>query len=106
MTKKKPNLIHACRTRNVPIFLVKARLSEKSLRRYARFRIFSVTCLNELSVIAAHFFFQAEDGIRDHCVTGVQTVCSSDLTGGRPAGRRPAPPWRDPRCDPCPPARR
>src|SRR5437588_7295854 len=25
------------------------------------------------------FFFQAEDGIRDHCVTGVQTVCSSDL---------------------------
>src|SRR5260221_9850555 len=25
------------------------------------------------------FFFQAEDGIRDHCVTGVQTWCSSDL---------------------------
>ena len=25
------------------------------------------------------FFFQAEDGIRDHCVTGVQDVCSSDL---------------------------
>src|SRR5947207_7498885 len=25
------------------------------------------------------FFFQAEDGIRDHCVTGVQTCCSSDL---------------------------
>ena len=24
------------------------------------------------------FFFQAEDGIRGHCVTGVQT-CSSDL---------------------------
>src|SRR5437588_11869142 len=24
------------------------------------------------------FFFQAEDGIRDHCVTGVD-VCSSDL---------------------------
>src|SRR5260221_4631507 len=55
-----------------------------------------------------YFFFQAEDGIRDHCVTGVQTcaffftsrrrhtrslcdwgsdVCSSDLL---PAGRRPA----------------
>src|SRR3989441_2431668 len=27
------------------------------------------------------FFFQAEDGIRDKLVTGVQT-CSSDLTGG------------------------
>src|SRR5438034_6807759 len=26
------------------------------------------------------FFFQAEDGIRDHCVTGVPDVCSSDLT--------------------------
>src|SRR5260221_2241869 len=28
------------------------------------------------------FFFQAEDGIRDHCVTGVQTWCSSDLSSG------------------------
>src|SRR5256884_1738105 len=27
------------------------------------------------------FFFQAEDGIRDVAVTGVQTVCSSDLLG-------------------------
>src|SRR2546429_2293205 len=26
-----------------------------------------------------HFFFQAEDGIRDVAVTGVQTCCSSDL---------------------------
>src|SRR3989449_5456002 len=26
------------------------------------------------------FFFQAEDGIRDVAVTGVQTLCSSDLT--------------------------
>src|SRR5258708_22279648 len=25
------------------------------------------------------FFFQAEDGIRDDLVTGVQTLCSSDL---------------------------
>src|SRR5438132_6762737 len=31
------------------------------------------------------FFFQAEDGIRDHCVTGVQTCAlpiSTDLTRG------------------------
>src|SRR5260221_1936637 len=27
----------------------------------------------ELPEVAAAFFFQAEDGIRDHCVTGVQT---------------------------------
>src|SRR5215204_7449460 len=25
-------------------------------------------------VLGVFFFFQAEDGIRDHCVTGVQTV--------------------------------
>src|SRR6267378_6046839 len=32
------------------------------------------------------FFFQAEDGIRDLYVTGVQTVCSSDLyRSARPA---------------------
>src|SRR5437588_10056272 len=27
------------------------------------------------------FFFQAEDGIRDHCVTGVQT-CALPISGG------------------------
>src|SRR5436190_16416365 len=46
------------------------------------------------------FFFQAEDGIRDHCVTGVQTCalpisrrfpCGLQAAGSRPArlsGRR------------------
>src|ERR1041385_924765 len=33
------------------------------------------------------FFFQAEDGIRDVAVTGVQDVCSSDLVS------RPGIPW-------------
>src|SRR5438034_11480331 len=28
------------------------------------------------------FFFQAEDGIRDHCVTGVQT-CALPISGSR-----------------------
>src|SRR5687767_15641595 len=37
-------------------------------------------------IYTAIFFFQAEDGIRDKLVTGVQTVCSSDLAG--PNGRR------------------
>src|SRR5687768_18194370 len=32
------------------------------------------------------FFFQAEDGIRDVAVTGVQTCCSSDLAAIRPFG--------------------
>ena len=29
------------------------------------------------------FFFQAEDGIRDHCVTGVQT-CALPIWEGNP----------------------
>src|SRR5438132_3854744 len=33
----------------------------------------SLGCLFNLSVLFFFFFFQAEDGIRDHCVTGVQT---------------------------------
>ena len=48
-----PNLIHACRRRRIPIYLVNARLSEKSFRGYARFRAFATTCLNELNGIAA-----------------------------------------------------
>src|SRR5436190_9027202 len=39
------------------------------------------------------FFFQAEDGIRDHCVTGVQT-CALPISGhaepGRDGGHLPA----------------
>src|SRR5436190_11653724 len=31
------------------------------------------------------FFFQAEDGIRDHCVTGVQT-CALPILSPAPAG--------------------
>src|SRR5260221_5059914 len=32
-----------------------------------------VSCLNFKVIVVSFFFFQAEDGIRDHCVTGVQT---------------------------------
>src|SRR5438046_8745625 len=35
-------------------------------------------------VLLICFFFQAEDGIRDWSVTGVQTLCSSDLPGTVP----------------------
>src|SRR5438034_8002106 len=35
------------------------------------------------------FFFQAEDGIRDHCVTGVQT-CALPICRKRLSQRRPA----------------
>src|SRR5215211_2386326 len=33
------------------------------------------------------FFFQAEDGIRDHCVTGVQT-CALPILGARSLSRQ------------------
>src|SRR5437588_8224929 len=34
------------------------------------------------------FFFQAEDGIRDHCVTGVQT-CALPISSGNTRSSRP-----------------
>lgn len=48
-----PNLIHACRSRDIPVYLVNARLSEKSFRQYRRFRAFAAASLNELAGIAA-----------------------------------------------------
>lgn len=48
-----PNLIHACRARGVPVYLVNARLSEKSFRKYRRFVRFAAASLNELTGIAA-----------------------------------------------------
>src|SRR5215211_7986181 len=39
---------------------------------------------SELDLYTAYFFFfQAEDGIRDHCVTGVQT-CALPILRGKP----------------------
>src|SRR5260221_7621450 len=44
----------------------------------------TLTCLTEyIKFFFFFFFFQAEDGIRDHCVTGVQTCAlpiSTELT--------------------------
>ena len=48
-----PNLIHASRARGMPIYLVNARLSEKSFRRYRRFGALAAACLGELTGIAA-----------------------------------------------------
>ena len=55
-----PNLIHACRARGVPIYLVNARLSEKSFRKYRRFGRFAAASLNELTGIAAQSNADAE----------------------------------------------
>src|SRR5258708_40210821 len=52
------------------------------------------------SVVGSFFFFQAEDGIRDDLVTGVQTCASSDLLGrGGWSRSRPTRGWSG---RPCP----
>ncbi len=48
-----PNLIHACRRRDIPVHLVNARLSEKSYRGYARLGRIVDEALNSLTSIAA-----------------------------------------------------
>lgn len=48
-----PNLIHACRTKSVPLYLVNARLSERSARGYARFPGPTRATLQELAGVAA-----------------------------------------------------
>jgi 3-deoxy-D-manno-octulosonic-acid transferase len=48
-----PNLIHACQARAIPLYLVNARLSEKSFRRYRRFSRLAAESLRELTAIAA-----------------------------------------------------
>jgi 3-deoxy-D-manno-octulosonic-acid transferase len=48
-----PNLIHACRVQSLPLYLVNARMSERSARGYARFGSFSAETLAGLAGIAA-----------------------------------------------------
>src|SRR5438132_5459032 len=54
-------------------------------------------------VLRAFFFFQAEDGIRDHCVTGVQTCAlPSIVAAGHPGAPPTAPaPRRRAAVPPC-----
>lgn len=48
-----PNLIDACQRRNIPLYLVNARMSEKSLRGYQRFRALTAQSLSQLTGIGA-----------------------------------------------------
>jgi 3-deoxy-D-manno-octulosonic-acid transferase len=56
-----PNLIDACVRRSIPLYLVNARLSEKSARGYHRFGALAAQSLLQLSGIAAQ---SAEDAAR------------------------------------------
>jgi 3-deoxy-D-manno-octulosonic-acid transferase len=55
-----PNLVAACRTRNLPLLLVNGRLSERSARRYAKLPALTRQTLNNLAAIAA----QGDDDAR------------------------------------------
>lgn len=48
-----PNLIHACHARSIPLYLVNARLSDRSARGYARFADFTRATLRELAGVVA-----------------------------------------------------
>src|SRR5687767_15259643 len=53
-------------------------------------------CFSEFYIIVCYFFFQAEDGIRDKLVTGVQTCAlpiSTRTGSSRPVGSGRGGPW-------------
>jgi len=55
-----PNLICACKTRSIPLYLVNARLSERSASGYARFSRFTRATLQALAGVAAQTSADAE----------------------------------------------
>lgn len=69
-----PNLIHACKARDLPLFLVNARLSEKSYRGYRRFGALTRPSIAGLTAIAAQASDDAQRlsalGAREVAVTG------------------------------------
>ncbi|HKU70754.1 MAG TPA: lipid IV(A) 3-deoxy-D-manno-octulosonic acid transferase [Burkholderiales bacterium] len=69
-----PNLIQACRVSGLPIYLVNARLSEKSFARYRRFPSLSRETISGLTAIAA----QSEDDARRLAALG---AASMQVTG-------------------------
>ena len=54
------NLIQACRTGDIPLLLLNARLSEKSARGYGRFASLTRSALGELTAIAAQTVADAQ----------------------------------------------
>ena len=79
-----PNLIGACAKRNIPVYLVNARLSEKSFRRYSRVRSFARTMLGSLTAIAAQ---TAEDAQRLRALGATRV----EVTGNLKFDASPAP---------------
>lgn len=70
------NLIHACRERQIPLYLVNARLSEKSFEKYRRFAELTRASLRELTAIAAQ---TADDAQRLAALGAENAVIAGNL---------------------------
>ncbi len=70
------NLIHACRKRGIPLYLVNARLSEKSFSRYRRFAKLTRASLRELSAVAAQ---TADDASRLEALGAQSVIVAGNL---------------------------
>jgi len=87
-----PNLLAAARRRAIPVYLVNARLSERSARRYARVAQFSRATFADLAGVAAQGPDDAQRlralGARDVVVTGSIKFDVDVPAGTREAGAR------------------
>ena len=71
-----PNLIHTCRARAIPIYLVNARLSERSFARYQRVGKLSSETLGALTAIAAQ---TADDAQRFKALGAAEVAVTGNL---------------------------
>ena len=71
-----PNLIRAANDRGIPLYLVNARLSEKSFRRYLRFGTLAAAALRGLTAIAAQ---GADDADRFHELGAIAVKTTGNL---------------------------
>jgi 3-deoxy-D-manno-octulosonic-acid transferase len=71
-----PNLVHACASRGIPLHLVNARLSEKSLRRYLRVERLAREAFGGLAGVAAQ---SRADAARLHVLGATRVSVTGNL---------------------------
>jgi 3-deoxy-D-manno-octulosonic-acid transferase len=71
-----PNLVHICQTRAIPLYLVNARLSEKSFARYQRVGALASDSVRALTAIAAQ---SADDARRFETLGATQVTVTGNL---------------------------
>jgi 3-deoxy-D-manno-octulosonic-acid transferase len=70
------NLIHGCKQRKIPLYLVNARLSEKSLFKYRRFAALAGASLRELTALAVQ---TRDDAQRFRALGAANVVVTGNL---------------------------